>query len=314
MLKLLAETSLHPTLAAILTVLALLAARDANGQAGDQSPSELIRSLSEEPERRPFMAGCGQTNNAQRGTARELVQLGRAAVANLDQAFDSIEKKGSKSSLFLNAEWLFLAYARILGPAAAPRLERMTKNAKLASHRRNLDYAFALSFHLTSYVSGHSERAASSFCRRQEPKDALDTLIVSLERNDLPRLESVLGPEARRALDHALQTRSWEAVRQEIWQSRPGVHNAVGYRFDIRGPWSEPEETLGEKEKDYRDTPLTSDSVVLDTQFTNSAGKDCVRYKVDFRRVYDPPGVSIYKIDSANVEDLLHAIAACTSE
>jgi hypothetical protein len=141
----------------------------------------------------------------------------------------------------------------------------------------------------------------------------MDQLIVSINQSDRGQLESALGPEARRALDHAVEARSWEAILQEIWHRQPGVKSAVGYRFDIQGPWSQPEETLDEA-KGNLVTPISSDGFTLDTQFTSRAGKECARYTVNFRRVPEQPGVSKYLIDNADIEDLLRSIAACASQ
>jgi hypothetical protein len=57
-----------------------------------------------------------------------------------------------------------------------------------------------------------------------------------------------------------------------------------------------------------------TDKFSLETQFTDRAGNACARYKVDFLKVSALPGQNIYRIDNADIEDLLRSIAACAAE
>jgi len=308
----------RPSFVALFAVLALLPAGGADGQTGSESASALIRSLSKpRPKGQPIIVRfhCGMITGflQERQTARELVQLGRTAVPDLERAFDSIEKKGWVSSLYENADWLLFAYARILGPAATPRLQRMWRNPKLADARRSLDDALALSLGLTSYVSAKALPAASSACRPELPRDALDKLVVSLGLGHLAELQKVLGPEAREALDQALYARSWETMRQDFWHVQPGVDYAVGYRFEIQGMWAEPEETLEQPRLEYRRPLSTAGRFSFETQFTDSAGKDCARYNVDFTGA-DAMVPLNYRIDNTDIEDLLRSIGRCAAE
>lgn len=269
----------------LFTALALLLVGSASGQTGNEFASTLIRSLSpKRPNGKPIVLAfhCGMMNGPQQGrqTALKLVELGKTALPGLERAFDSIEKRGSLSGL--DTHWLFFAYARILGPEAAPRLLKMRRNPTLANARRSLDDALALSLGLTSYVSVMGGPSPSMVCRFQLPRDALDKLAVSLWLGDLAELQKILGPKAREALDQALQARSWDTLRPDIWHLGTGVDDAVGYRFEIMGQWSEPEETLRQPRLEYRSPPSTSGKFSFETQFTDSAGKDCARYKVDF--------------------------------
>ncbi len=163
-------------------------------------PRSSKRCPSRDPKGQPiivhFHCGIVIGPRQERQTAKELVQLGRTAVPDLERAFDSLERKGWESSLYENADWLFFAYARILGLAAVPRLQRMARNPKLADPRRGLDDALALALGLTSYVSPTHGPSASLVCGRDLPRDALDKLVESLEHGDLPKLQETLGPEA----------------------------------------------------------------------------------------------------------------------
>jgi hypothetical protein len=284
-------------------------------QAAAQPASELIMSLREELPMRPRDFGCGDAHEPRgRGIAVQLVQLGKAAVPDILQALDSLEAKGEASGLFPNAAWVFFAYAGIEGPAAVPRLRTMLKNSETMSHQRNLDYAIALSLNLTSYVSGSAARSWFSICRRGEPRDALDELIASLEQNDRSGLESHLGPQARLALDRALEIRPWETILQSAGHSPSGAPNAVGYRFDIAGRWSEPEVTLDVKNVDYGPAPLTSASVTLDTLFSNSIGKACGTYKIEFQRAPELPLIYRYEVNNTDIEGLLRTMIACADK
>ena len=305
----------QPGFVALVAAMALLGGR-AKGQTDSERASALIRSLSiPRPEKQPIAVSfrCGLITGPlrERKTAAELVQLGRTAVPDLKRAFDSIEKKGWHSSFYQNASWLFFAYARILGPAAVPRLRSMRKNAKLANATRGLDDALALSLGLTSYVSAMGTPSPSLGCRRGQPRDALDKLVASLELGSLDELQKSLGPEARKTLEHDLEVRAWETMRQEIFHMRPGVDYAVGYRFETQGPWSEPEETLVQPNEEG---PLsTADNFELETRFVDSTGKDCGRFEVDFVKVKSPLIQDIYRIDNANIEDLLRLISRCSA-
>jgi hypothetical protein len=188
-------------------------------------------------------------------------------------------------------------------------LLRMSRNPKLRDALSSLDEAFALSFGLTSYISGSHIPSASSGCRPELPRDVLDKLVVSLMLGDLAELQKVLGPKALEALGQ-LPGRSWETLRRDIWHVRPGVDYAVGYRFEIQGQWSEPEETLEQPRLEYRRPPSAAGSFSLETQFTDSMGKDCARYSVDFTFT-DPIFKSKYLIDNPDIENLLRTIGSC---
>jgi hypothetical protein len=298
-------------------VITLLLTTNVTGQTSLVSPSELIQDLAKadpHDKSRLRVVTCGDTDELRqdRTIARELVRLDKAAIPELERALDSIEKGGEKSKFFRKAGWMLLAYARIQGPAATPRLRRMITRDKLSSLRIVLDQATALSLGLTSYVSSPREPGEVLICRRQEPRDALDQLIMSFEQNDRSRLEASLGPNAHSALDQLLDGRLWEAIRQEKWHVPRAGKGAVGYIFDIPGRWSEPEETLKETGAS-KAGPLTSDGFALYTEFKNSAGRDCGGFNMNFRKVDRLIG-PIYQVNNSNLEPLLSLIAACVAQ
>jgi hypothetical protein len=303
-------------LASVLSVAGLISllAVSANGQASSKSVHEIVESLLRQVAAgdRGFLS-CGETDELkqERATAQELAGIGKAALPDIEQALDSIEAKGSDSRFFPASGWFLLTYARAAGPGAIPRLKRIGASSRLASLRLNVDAAIALSLGLTSYISSSRAGGVRVACRRGEPRDVLDKLILSFERGDRPQLESSLGPDARAALDALLRGRSWEAFRAEIWHARPGAMVAMGYQFDIAGRWSEPEETLQEQ-KNYGNAPLAAENVRLNVLLKNSSGDDCGKQGVDFRKIDAPTG-ALYLVNSADLGDLLRSIAFCTS-
>jgi hypothetical protein len=293
--------------------LVMLLAPCARGQLAMKSVPELISSLANTEQRQNAIGvfGCGITQEflRERSVARELASRGKAAVPELDRALGSLERDGEDSSFFDRTGWLLFAYARAQGPASVSTLMRMIRSPKLDSLHISLDRAIALSLGLTSYVSSGREGGPMFICRRPEPKDALDEFLLALERGDRSELESSIGPQAGLALDRLLNGRSWEALRQELWHAPPGAQGAVGYLFDIRGRWSEPEETL-EENRNGGDDPLTEAVIALDTQFKTSSGKDCAKYFVRFKKVSELGRVK-YLVDNTDLRDLIGSIGVC---
>ena len=149
--------------------------------------------------------------------------------------------------------------------------------------------------------------------RSEEPRDALDQLILAWETNNRVYLEASLGPRARSALDRLLTGKSWATMRAELWLSESGRSLAIGYRFAIAGPWSEPEETLEEERgRGHRDEQPVNPEI--ETLFTTSSGVHCGGLPVAF---FETPrtqwswGPVKYSIDNPNLVDLLRLIASC---
>src|SRR6202040_607136 len=203
---------------------------------------------------------------------------------------------------------------RIRGPEALPLTRRMLANPKLEFLQVALDQSSAVSLGITSYVSGIREPLPTLHCdRADEPRDALDQLILAWERDDRPSLEASLGPAARAALRSLLAGRTWSVMRATLWHGKTNS-DAVGYRFDTPGRWAEPDETL-EEERPYGDIALTSGSPDLETRFKNRLGADCGRSLVRFVNVPVPraPGYLGYLVDNSKLDDLLRLISHCAN-
>ena len=286
----------------VLLALALLPSNSA-GQIPGESPRALIEFLSRSTMvERMGLFSCGSVNR-HRAAAISLANHGASAIPALNDALDSIEGRGRQSTPF-HAGWLLLAYARIQGPSATPRLRRMLANPRLAFLQRYLDEAVALSLSLTSYLSAPREpelgdppqgvrfRTIRCTTGSEEPRDALDLLIRAWASNDRPLLEACLGPAARTALNSSQPSIVWRR-----W--RAGVGIAVGYRFEVPGRWSEPDETLEE----------------LETQFSNNSGAGCATHKVTFRKVLENTDSSpMYVVDNDDIAGILRSISACAEQ
>ena len=296
----------------------LLAMSISTSAAEEKSPSELIRFLtyqSDRPGKETTLLGlrsCGTTPPDLAAT-RSLVEFGVSAIPDLERALSSIEKRGERSEFAFNGGWLLLAYAKINGPAAYPRLQRMIDNPKFAFLEIDLDRAVALSLAITSYVSGSLVPVRILHCSRgEEPRDALDQLILAWERNDRPWLEASLGPSAKAALSSLLESKAWGSLRNKLWRGTSDHRVGVGYRFETSGPWAEPEETL-EWEKS-QDAP-SGTAFQFDARLKNRFGTDCGRQRVRFLKAPAGNGGTLgYLVDNVDLGELLRSIASCATE
>jgi len=252
------------------------------------------------------LTGCGDRGD--RGSAVSLAKLGGASIPWLEEALDSIEKYGLASVYARGTAWMSLAYARNMGPAAAPRLRRLIADPKLGWFRTKLDHSVALSLGITSYVTEFTEGPFQ--CRLQEPRDGLDRLILGWKQNDRETIENNLGPNARAALKLLLDGRDWDTMRAELGAGK-SAGDSVGYRFDIPGRWSEPEETL-EPEKTYPTEAIRELlHAELPTHFKNRSGDDCGSHRVTFLRTDEE--YPHYLVDDSDLGELLRLIATCAA-
>jgi hypothetical protein len=286
-------------------------------RAQGRSAADLIRSLTDQSDRpdleneRMGLFSCGQVT-ADLEAAKSLVRLGDSAIPEIEKELDAIEERGYQ--LGDGSMWLQLAYARIKGPDAFPRLRRMGGGPKLGFHWHNADSAIALSLSLTSYVSDSRSLAKSARCSPgPKPRNALDQLVLAWERDDRIGLEASLGPRAGAALKSLLAGRAWADMRAGLWSGGPGDGLAVGYRFEPPGWWSRPEETLGE-EGEYV-ALANPENPDFETQFVNASGGDCGKRRVKFLKI--PMGLGprdlLYVVDNSDLGDLLRLIGSCAA-
>jgi len=284
-------------------------------QTNEQPACTLIRSLvqgHQKPGERTWFS-CGLTREDQKdiATAKSLVEMGASAIPCLEKALDSIEKQGEESEFAAAGGLLPEAYARIQGLDAYARLRRLIGNPRLKYMSIGCERSVAISLGLTSYVPTFRPAVKVSACRAEEPRDPLDRLIVAWEMGDRELLEGSLGPNAKTALGALLEHRSWRDLRAELWHGSFSADMAVGYKFDVRGPWSEAEGILGEDA--LHRASARPEHVDLDTRFANSSGSSCGDYRVRFvgaafgRNRF----VLSYAVDNSDIEMLLRLITSC---
>ncbi len=254
----------------------LLSLHAGNGQPGANRAGTLIRTLTLQRDMGMGFSSCGSINT-DRVTAKSLADIGRPATAQLESALDSIEKLGDKSPFMENVYWLSIAYASIQGPAAFPRFRRMGSKRKLGI---TMDNAMALSLSLTSVVSSTRYQGRHFRCRREEPRDALDQLILD-----------------------------WEIGNRENREYPP---LAVGYHFEIPGFWSDPPESVRPEHREVG--PLTEqERVEIETTFHKLSGGECARTRVIFRKVSSAHTIDAYVVDEESGQSVRDALAVCVT-
>jgi hypothetical protein len=309
------------TVRLLLTGIGLtLLASSIGGQSTGKSPSEIIVSITGPTTKRDGlvatkMFSCGITTQDEqdRALAAQLAHEGPSATAQLEHVFDSLQTQGTESTYFEHADWFFLAYASMLGPSASERLRTMIADPKFVSLQVALDRALAVSLGITSYISSVRKFGPGDLCRRAEPRDALDELIAAFEQGEFSRLAPVIGPAAVATLGQMEGGRSWEEFHRAVWRVPPRRQSAVGYVFNIRGRWSEPEQVLegpSRYARNYGDAPVLADDFYLVTSFRTDSGQDCGDYVLNFHTV--PDGVRVrYQINNEDLDGLIRLINTC---
>jgi hypothetical protein len=186
----------------------------------------------------------------------------------------------------------------------------MVENPRLVDYANSVDNAIALALNPTSYVSSARTAIALFRCERtDEPRDALDKVILAWEKDDRIVLEATLGPTVPSESDEPVL----QAIRAGRWSRSFGVPVQVGYRFTIPGRWSEPEETFEvDKKKAHRQS--SDDNPQIATVFTNSSGAVCGKLHVKFLSVPETPlpaGPQRYFINAEDLGSVIQVTASC---
>jgi hypothetical protein len=271
-----------------------------------------------------------------------LVAMGVSAVPAIEEALDSFEAQGAKSPVASKVPWLLLAYARIKGPAVSSRLRRMIGKPLLREYAVSLDQSLALSLGLTSYVSAFRKRRehqcmdgpsggvvlrskpckpASSevpietirCTRGEEPRDALDKLILAWETGDQLLMGWSLGPQAKSTLDQLrMGTIKSMPARSRSLNSRP---LSIGYRLSVAGRWAEPDENLVQK-RPFGNLEGNYINPEIEAFFTDKAGRSCGQVHLQFSSTpitQSPDGPMDYSVNNPNIVKVLDVIAACAT-
>jgi hypothetical protein len=262
---------------------------------------------------RPGIFTCGG-ENADRRAATSLAQRGESALAVIEPVLRSLVEQGERSEYALSARWILMAYARIKAEDAVPRL-RQIYNVPRIPMGISLDTAFAIALGLTSYVSDLREDIGGA-CRADEPREALDRLLIALKEGQRSQIESVLGANARAKFKDFIKGRDWREVRREIWPRQAGAVVGVGYRFQLAGRWADPDESLtevkgwlmGDAVQLSRELDIT-----IDTLFRDGSGKPCGSRTVRFVKASTENPFDKYHVNNEDLGDLILTIAACAS-
>jgi hypothetical protein len=292
---------------------------EAHGQPQDPSPSSLVKFLMRPTEPGvgiTFSCGIDDEARAKHAAAKALVRQGQAALPAVEEAIDLFGKNGGARS---NAPpyLLFYVYAKIQGQSAFPRLWHLSSDPTLWPFGLEPPSdAMALALGLTSYVPDTRSLARVLHCWGQQPRDALNQLILGWERGDEEWFESALGPDATAALKSLRKERDWATMRAELWPSKSSGHTAVGYRFALEGQYSMPEWNIIDAE--YGDSDFTglgaplpeSQEFPLTTQFTDKTGKRCGTFEVKFFSDPHPRarGYLAFLVDNSDLGGLLGLI------
>ena len=288
-----------------------------SGGAERKKASDLIKLLTYQTDRphsdqvRSGLFGCGQVA-ADVPLALSLIRIGPPALPMIEAALDPAGYRAN--GVAIRSFWVEWAYAAIKGPDAFLRLHALERLEALGLGRYNFDGPIALSLGLTSYVSDsrHASRSISCF-RGPEPRDALDRIILGWETNNRTWLESGLGPAAKVALDEFVNGRSWSSVTSEFGEDQR-VGRAVGYRFEIRSRWADPEPELRQDDRPV-DFKVTYPHFRIPTLFKTAGGIDCGRISVEFFGVEPrPDSAAKYFVDSTNIVEILKLVSSCAQE
>ena len=173
-----------------------------------------------------------------------------------------------------------------------------------------LNRAVAIALGLTSCVSDSGDRLVV-LCMPDEPRDALDEFILGWKNDHPAWVEGNIGPAGQRALNLLLGDKTWAEVREDLWHKRPGGNQSVGYRFEVGGPWSKPDETLKEAEQ-FHPNVADRDHMEIETTFTDRAGEGCGSLHIRFTKIKAPDtGWCAYRIDNPNLGEVVRLIASC---
>jgi hypothetical protein len=277
-----------------------------------ESASRLIEELSR-PRNGLGIFSCGLIANesaANQSRSLALVKLGPAALPPVRDALESIATLGDRSPFIRAWDELAHVYAKLQGPAAFPTLRSM------ADHQPGYGYdgAIALALGLTSYVDASREREQGTvICRAVAPRYPLDRLILAWLQTDLPSLKAGLGPDGRAAMKRMLADRSWSAMLAAVSAEEVPDHPAVGYKFEVAGPWSKAEMNL-----DGSKPPRTVSNLdfptnpTIDTRFASRTGNDCGQLRIRFLLDRKDDGWK-YLVDDANLEQILRVLSSCVA-
>lgn len=119
-------------------------------------------------------------------------------------------------------------------------------------------------------------------------------------------VEASLGPNAKLALETMLSHTTWDGLRAKLLHGPDRRNVAIGYRFQIPSRWSEPEETLDDRNE-------LSGEFGIEVGFKNRFGDYCQTYYIKFVEAKATVGLGrlSYLVDNSDIADVLRVVAAC---
>src|ERR1017187_9166735 len=298
--------------------LCLLPLSTCEGQTSEQPAAQLVRFLMDPDAAGPALRDRNGVRIAEksRSVANALVALGARAVSEIEVGLDRIQREGERPVTDSSSRWLLFAYARIRGPAAWQRLRAMVDDPNLHALRGDLDRALAIGFDLTSYVSASRPVLSFGCCRLEEPRHALDGLMLAWLQGDRQLVEDQLGLTARLALASHLADQTWIELRRRMWGGAADPHSAVGFRFSGGGDWALPEETLRQEVQDRRrsvDLDSLPKNPEIRVNFVDVKGNTCGSGSVRFLLIPIASRwpLAKYVVVDPDVENLLRTISQC---
>jgi hypothetical protein len=242
-----------------------------------------------------------------------LIQKGQSSLPAIQQALDSIETQSERSPFALNADWLFVSYAEIVGRKSLDRLRRLRQAMPGSPLSGGLDNAIAISISATSYVSGAPGRSSIPQAAGErfhlyaaDPRNNLDLLLRAWISDDLSTLRQALTPSARLSLSRISSAVGYKEMRRRLNRSNGLV--SIGYRFDVSDAWADPGKLMMASHELY-DGP---ESRAIETSFKTRSGVDCGQLRLLFFKSVGPGSPQPeYRIDNRNIGDLLRLITTC---
>ena len=281
-------------------------------QAAPLSPVEIVRYLTYESDRPGLsllmmgLGGCHKDAFDQdRSAAIALAESAGEALPAIDRILHAVESIDGKSPLYFGSEWLILAYAKIRGPLAIPRLQKMLWHPTLAPLRKSIEAAIALVLPSTSFVASMTVPGRVFRCQGVSgPRESLDQLIIAWQSNDIQALTAAIEPGTIGDTRRLLPGKTWSAARM-----RGKTSNGIAFRFETSAPWARPPETL-ERGVTLQDQRAEEATISVETSFRTLSGGECGRLPLSFSR--KPDGE--YLISGNTLPDLVRVLLQCSTE
>ncbi len=246
------------------------------------------------------LSNCSAPETPHAAAFKSLMRLGESAVPTLENAPQS--------------SWTLKALALIEGRKALPRIRAVIADPHYADLRPDLDRIVAVLLDFTSSVTSRHgapviniEDRPPQVCGpgQPEPRDALDALIFAWITDDPDEFKRSLGTHARASIESL--DLSWPDLRARFGPTVIRDVPSVSYRFEGNDSWATPRPLL-DPSKAITDLPTT-----LVAHFNDRHDQDCGAAPLQFSEIGIGGDASLYKVDNADVIEILNVISTCAS-